>query len=179
MQTLTRPLDSIHPYPENPRINEGAVEGVLNSIKEFGFINPIIIDSSGEIIAGHVRYKAAQRLGMSEVPTIVADHLSPEQAKAYRLADNKTAEVSEWDLAALEQELAELVASFDMSLFGFETGETEAYPVEVFVSEVVEPLVRPGEVWILGRHRVMCGDSTDPSNLLEIVGGGARGPNAD
>ena len=113
------PIGEIRPYKNNPRRNDGAVDAVAASIKNFDFNQPIVVDKNGVIIVGHTRYKAAQKLGMTEVPIIRADDLTEEQAKAYRLADNKTAELADWDFAKLDEELAEL--DFDMSEFGFDT----------------------------------------------------------
>lgn len=112
-------LADLREYENNPRNNDGAVEAVAESIKQFGFKVPIVIDSENVIIAGHTRLKAARLLGLDRVPCIVADDLTPEQIKAYRLADNKTAELAEWDFSALEIELAEL-SEWDMSAFGFD-----------------------------------------------------------
>ena len=111
-------ISELKPYPKNPRINDGAVDAVAASIREFGWKQPLVVDKDGVIVAGHTRYKAAQKLGIEEVPVVVADDLTPEQVKAYRLADNKTAELAEWDFAKLDEELAEL--DFDMSEFGFD-----------------------------------------------------------
>ena len=114
-----RALDSIRPYESNPRRNDGAVQAVASSIREFGFRSPIVVDADGTIIAGHTRYKAAHALGLSEVPVLVADDLTPEQCAAYRLADNKTGELAEWDAELLAVELDGLV-DIDMSAFGFD-----------------------------------------------------------
>lgn len=119
MQIIEKRLDEIHPYENNPRKNEAAVKYVAASIREFGFKVPIVIDAGGEIVAGHTRYKAAQELGLETVPCVVADDLTPQQIKAFRLADNKTAEMAGWDFEALEFEL-EGVGDLDMGLFGFE-----------------------------------------------------------
>lgn len=119
MEIINKKLEEIKPYINNPRNNDDAVPLVANSIKEFGFKVPIIIDRNGEIVAGHTRYKAAKELGMEEVPCIVADDLNDEQVKAFRLADNKVAEASEWDFEILSSELCEII-DFDMSDFGFE-----------------------------------------------------------
>ena len=113
-----RNLGEIRPYEKNPRRNDDAVKYVVESIKEFGFKVPIVIDSNGVIVAGHTRYKAAKELGMETVPCIVADDLTEDQIKAFRLADNKVAEKAGWDFALLEQELDELI-DFDMEAFGF------------------------------------------------------------
>lgn len=120
MEIIQKSINDIIPYENNPRKNEKAVESVKKSIKRFGFKNPIIVDSEGVIIAGHTRYKASLELGLETVPVIVADDLTEKQIKAYRLADNKTGELAEWDFNALEAELFDLSLSFDMSDFGFE-----------------------------------------------------------
>lgn len=121
MNVIEKALSELKEYRHNPRNNDGAVEAVAESIKQFGFKVPIIIDSRGEIIAGHTRKKAAARLGLASVPCIVADDLTPEQIKAFRLADNKTGELADWDFSALEKELEELTAfDVDMSAFGFD-----------------------------------------------------------
>lgn len=119
MNIVNRPIDSITPYEDNPRRNDDAVEPVAKSIKEFGFQQPIVVDKDGVIIAGHTRWLAAKSLGLTEVPCVVAD-LTDKQAKAYRLADNKTGELAGWDFSKLELELADLTLDFDMSDFGFE-----------------------------------------------------------
>ena len=106
------------PYANNPRKNDNAVDAVAASIKKFGFKVPIVVDSRNEIVAGHTRLKAAKKLGLDEVPVIVADDLTPEQVKAFRLADNKTGELSDWDIDLLDNELDEIV-DIDMGDFGF------------------------------------------------------------
>lgn len=122
MEIIIKGIDEIRPYENNPRVNDGAVGAVAESIREFGFQQPIVVDRDGVIIAGHTRYKAAQKLGMTEVPVVVADNLTDEQVRAYRLADNKTGELAEWDFSALEEELAG-IGELDMSLFGFDNTE--------------------------------------------------------
>ena len=118
LQIEYKPVKDINPYGNNPRLNDDAVQYVVESIKEFGFINPILVDANGVIMAGHTRLKAALQLGMDEVPVVYVDDLDEEQVRAFRLADNKTAEIAEWDDGKLEQELAEIL-DIDMSLFGF------------------------------------------------------------
>lgn len=110
-------INEIKPYENNPRINDNAIDKVMASIKEFGFKVPIVIDKDMVIVAGHTRYKAAEKLGLSEVPCIIADDLSPDQIKAFRLADNKVSEFSTWDFELLEKEMSEL--DFDFEEFGF------------------------------------------------------------
>ena len=121
MEIINKKISQIKPYERNPRRNDEAVEYVANSIKEFGFKVPIVIDKDGTIVAGHTRYKASKKLGLKEVPCIVADDLNEEQIKAFRLADNKVGEIAEWDFNILDGELAEI---FDLNMadFGFENG---------------------------------------------------------
>lgn len=119
MEIILKDINEITPYEKNPRKNDEAVKYVANSIKEFGFKVPIIIDKDGIIVAGHTRHKAAKKLGLKEVPCIVADDLSEEQIKAFRLADNKVSEKAEWDFALLSEELLE-IGDLDMGDFGFE-----------------------------------------------------------
>lgn len=119
MEIQERPLDTIRPYENNPRNNDEAVPLVKNSIQEFGFKVPIVIDRDGVIVAGHTRYKAARELGMETVPCVVADDLTPEQVRAFRIADNKVAEAATWDVSALSEELDELEGvGVDMDAFG-------------------------------------------------------------
>ena len=166
-------------YENNPRKNKKAVAAVAESIKLAGFKNPIIIDKDGVIIAGHTRKAAAESLGFDTVPCIIADDLTPEQAAAFRLADNKTAELSEWDDDKLAEEIKAL-ADFpvDLSDFGFDLSEFEERKEveEVELSEEEEeeeivPRMKAGEVWQLGRHRLMCGDSTDKADVLKLLNG--------
>lgn len=112
-------IQDVKPYTKNPRKNDDGVDAVANSIKEFGWQQPIVVDKDNVIIVGHTRYKAAKKLGMDKVPVVVADNLSPEQVKAYRLADNKTGELTDWDMGLLDDELAD-IADIDMSDFGFD-----------------------------------------------------------
>jgi len=118
MQIVEKKVTELKAYEKNPRKNDNAVEPVAESIKEFGFKVPIIIDKDNVIVAGHTRLKAAKKLGMKTVPCIVADDLTPEQIKAFRLADNKVSEFSEWDIDLLTSELKEI--DFDMDIFGFD-----------------------------------------------------------
>lgn len=119
MEIITKKVDELIPYEKNPRKNDEAVEYVANSIKEFGFKVPIVIDKDNVIIAGHTRLKGAKKLGLKEVPCIVADDLTEEQVKAFRLADNKVSEVAEWDMTLLGEELLD-IEDLDMTDFGFE-----------------------------------------------------------
>src|ERR1700730_488472 len=124
MQVELRPITTIRPYENNPRINDQAIDAVAASIQEFGFRQPIVIDADGVIIVGHVRYKSALKLGLKEVPVHVAKDLTPEQIKAYRIADNKTADLSDWNYDLLPIELSELQGlNYDLSLLGFNQDE--------------------------------------------------------
>jgi site-specific DNA-methyltransferase (adenine-specific) len=123
MDIINMKLSDIHPYERNPRLNDEAVDAVAASIKEFGFKNPIIVDKDHVIICGHSRLKAAEKLGLTEVPVVVAADLTPEQVQAYRIADNKTGEIAEWNYDLLPLELRELQgAEFDLTLLGFDKG---------------------------------------------------------
>lgn len=134
IKVTMRKLTELVPYENNPRDNSKAVNAVAESIKEFGFKNPIIVDKNGCIVAGHTRYKAAEKLGLDEVPVIVVDDLSDEQVKAFRLADNKTAELAEWNFELLDSELAE-ICEIDMAAFGFNAIElVDEYENEGHVS---------------------------------------------
>lgn len=134
MQIIEKAIDELREYENNPRHNDGAVDAVAASIREFGFKVPVIIDSEGVLVAGHTRVRAARQLGLETVPCIVADDLTPEQIRAFRLADNKTGELAGWDFSKLEEELAGL--DMDMSLFGFEDhGEVD---VDDFFEEAAE-----------------------------------------
>ena len=119
MEIINKKLDELKPYENNPRFNDDAVEYVANSIKEFGFKVPIVIDKDGVIVAGHTRYKASIELGLEEVPCIVADDLNEEQIKAFRLADNKVAEQATWDFELLDEELNDIL-NINMGDFDFE-----------------------------------------------------------
>ena len=171
LKIVNKKIEDIKPYEKNPRKNDDAVEYVANSIKEFGFKVPIVIDKQNVIVAGHTRYKASKQLGLKEVPCIVADDLTDEQIKAYRLADNKVSEHSEWDFELLEEELNDIF-NINMSEYGFEMSleEEEKEIVEVDVPEMVEETrTKPGYIYQLGKHRLMCGDSTKAENLKELL----------
>lgn len=168
----------LKPYDNNPRHNDGAVEAVANSIKEFGFKVPIVVDKNNVIVAGHTRLKAAEQLGLEKVPCIVADDLTDEQVKAFRVADNKTAELAEWDFEKLEKELKELSdLDVDMSQFGFDD-LLEDETIEIIEDEVPdvdtenEPITKHGDIWKLGKHYLMCGDSTNKADVDMLMRGG-------
>ena len=119
MNIIDKKISEVKPYEKNPRKNDAAVSAVANSIREFGFKVPVVIDKDGVIVAGHTRYKAALSLGLQKIPCVVADDLTSEQVKAFRLADNKVGEIAEWDVNMLEAELSE-IEDVDMGLFSFD-----------------------------------------------------------
>lgn len=168
------PVDRPKPYAKNPRRNDAAVEKVAASIREFGWAQPIVVDGDGVIIIGHTRLKAAKRLGLKTVPVLVRADLTPEQVAALRLADNKTAELAEWDEPLLAAELDALVGAVDMEQFGFDLSApigTDGQTDEDAVPEPPpEPVSRRGAVYALGRHRLMCGDSTSAEDFARLMG---------
>jgi DNA modification methylase len=176
------PIGRVVPYEKNPRINAGAVDAVAKSILEFGWRQPIVVDRDGIIVVGHTRWLAAKQLGLTEVPVHVAADLTPEQAKAYRIADNQTATIAEWDMDLLPLELADLKAlEFDVDLLGFGQDElaklmrTEATAGLVDPDEIPAPpdeaTTKPGDLIILGEHRLLCGDSSKPQDVERLLDG--------
>lgn len=179
VKIVDKPIEWLRPYENNPRNNEQAVEAVANSINEFGFKVPIVATIDGEIVNGHTRFKAAKFLRLKTVPVLIADDLTEEQIKAFRLADNKTGELADWDVELLYSELDELTG-FDMTMFGFEdidfslddfeedekeTGE------EADIDSEEKPKVEYGDIFQLGRHRLMCGDSTSAEDMARLIDG--------
>ena len=182
MKLETRSVASLIPYVNNARTHdEHQVNLIASSIKEFGFCNPVLIDEHNGIKAGHGRVLAAQKLGITEVPTITLSHLSETQKKAYMLADNRMALDAGWNQELLKLEMTELDGlDFDLSLTGFNEEEIAVFLMddpggltdEDAVPEIPEePVSKPGDVWILGRHRLVCGDSTDPLIVDKCLNG--------
>lgn len=166
------PIDEIKPYENNPRENDRAVPYVAESIKEFGFKNPVILSKDNVIVAGHTRIKAAKELGIEEIPCVYADDLTEEQIKAYRLADNKVSEIAEWNFGKLEEELADL--EIDMSQFGWnefeldmlEKGDITPAEYDEDISEYTE-----NEEQYLTKKRVLITyDEEMESQLCEFLG---------
>lgn len=182
MQIYDKPLGWLTPYENNPRNNDEAVEPVANSISEFGFKVPIVATPDGEIINGHTRWKAAKKLKLKTVPVIIADDLTEEQVRAFRLADNKVAEIAQWDIELLLSEI-ESVDNLDMTLFGFTDSdytlddfEDEETGTDISEDEIESEgdsvsSVEYGDIYQLGRHRLMCGDSTSAGDMKELVNG--------
>jgi site-specific DNA-methyltransferase (adenine-specific) len=171
-QIVMRKVAELKPYKNNPRKNDKAVDAVAASIKAFGFKQPIVIDVNDEVIAGDTRLKAAKKNGLDEVPCVVASDLTPEQVKAYRLADNKVGELAEWDWDLLAGEMHDL-ATVDMMQFGFELPKDEPETVEDEYEEELpnDSITNPGDIWQLGRHRLMCGDATSADSVQVLTGG--------
>ena len=178
----SRPIASLIPYARNARTHSDTqVAQIAASIREFGFTNPVLVDADGGVIAGHGRLLAARKLGMTEVPTLELAHLTPAQRRAYVLADNRLALSAGWDEDLLRIELGDLQAEgFDLALTGFDLGEIAGYLADPTtgltdpddVPPVPEtPVSRKGDVWMLGRHRLICGDSTDPGVVERVLAG--------
>lgn len=176
-----RPVSALKPYEKNARTHSAEqVEQLTRSIKEFGFTNPLLIDETDRIIAGHGRLQAALALGMSEVPVIILTGLSEAQRRALILADNKIALNSGWDLKLLTEELADLkLEGYDLTLTGFSLEEIDGM-TSVLVDErdpddapdvPAEPKTKPGDVYVLGPHRLVCGDSTSMENIDRLMRG--------
>jgi DNA modification methylase len=177
-----RNIEAITPYAGNPRTNDHAVEAVAASISEFGFRQPIVVDEAGTIIVGHARYKAALKLGLKTVPVHVAKGLTPAQIKSYRLVDNKTGEIADWDHDRLVEELRELEKmAFDLDVLGFSPDElqelrgAEVVPGLTDPDDIPEPpdaaVTQLGDLWILGGHRLLCGDAGKPEDVDRLLAG--------
>ena len=184
MHVEMRPIASIKPYENNPRENDAGVDAVAASIRAFGFRQPIVVDEDGVIIVGHTRCKAALKLDLEEVPVHVAVGMSKAQAQAYRIADNQTATLSQWDNDKLPLELAQLQElGFDLNLTGFSSDELlrlldsgtnagQADP-DAIPQPPDEPITQPGDLWLLGKHRLLCGDSSKPEDVDRLLHGAA------
>lgn len=174
MDVVNRKIESIKPYEKNPRKNDEAVKYVAQSIKQFGFKVPIVIDKNNVIVAGHTRYKAAKKLKLSEVPCIVADDLNDEQIKAFRLADNKVSEKAEWDFDLLGEEL-DNIFDIDMEALGFDFSideeESEVQEDDYEAELPTEPKAKYGDIYQLGNHRLMCGSATSFEDVDKLLNG--------
>jgi hypothetical protein len=175
-------IPRIQPFHRNPRENDRAVDAVAASIKEFGFRQPIVVDENGVIVVGHTRWKAAIKLGLKKVPVHVAVELTPAQCRAYRIADNQTASIADWDHALLPLELADLKGmDFDLNLLGFEPVELARLLDGDVTSSLTDPddvplppdeaKTQPGDLWILGDHRLLCGDSSKSEDVDRLLDG--------
>jgi site-specific DNA-methyltransferase (adenine-specific) len=183
MKIIMKTVEELIPYINNPRkINANAVDKVASSIKNFGFKVPIIIDKNNEIVTGHTRLLGAKKLKLKEVPCLVADDLTEAQIKAFRIADNKVAEYSEWDEDLLSIEFDTLTdMDFDLELTAFDLDEInkdedievveDDFDTDEALNEIVEPITKRGDVWQLGKHRLMCGDSTVVTDVEKLMDG--------
>jgi DNA modification methylase len=178
MQIVNISLNDLQPYENNPRKNDQAVDKVAKSIKQFGFKVPLVVDKNNVIIAGHTRYKASKKLGLKEVPCIIADDLNENQIKAFRIADNRVGQEAEWDFDLLQEELEELIGSFDLSELGFESEELDFMQEEIKIVEddfdvelPEEPKTKLGDIYQLGNHILMCGNSTSIDDVKKLING--------
>jgi DNA modification methylase len=182
MQIELRELSSIRLYANNPRVNDDGVDAVAKSLQEFGWRQPIVVDQYGVIVCGHTRWKAAQKLGLAQVPVHVATDLTPEQIRAYRIADNQTANLSTWNLDLLPLELADLQqADFDLGLLGFSADELTRIMGDDASGGLTDPddipappdeaTTQAGDLWILGNHRLLCGDSSKAEDVDQLLDG--------
>lgn len=167
-------LTEIKPYGKNPRKNDGAVDAVAESIKQCGYCSPIVVDENNVVLAGHTRLKALKKLGRKECEVVVKEGLTEEQKQKYRILDNKTGEFAEWDLDVLQEQLKDL--DFEGFDFGFESPSFEE-PLQIVEDEIPEvdyenePTAKTGDIWQLGRHRLMCGDSTSIDDVEKLMNG--------
>lgn len=180
IKIIKKDIDELIPYENNARINDAAIDVVANSINDFGFKNPCIIDKNNVLIAGHTRVAACKKLGIKEIPCIVAEDLTDEQIKAFRIADNSSAQVAEWDMDKLMAELQDI--DYDMAKYGLaeqmeqiaeqiaNSGEVQEDNYEM--PKDIQIRIKTGEVWKLGNHRLMCGDSTNQDDVEKLMGGG-------
>lgn len=173
MKVENRKLDEIAPYKKNAKKHDKTqINNVAESIRQYGFVQPIVVDKDGVIVIGHCRYEAAKVLGMKDVPCVCVDDLTEEQVKALRIVDNKSNE-SDWDFDLLADELPEL----DLSAFDFDFGIDDDEETEIVedeapeVDEDAEPIAKLGDIWQLGRHRLMCGDSTNKADVELLMAG--------
>jgi ParB-like chromosome segregation protein Spo0J len=179
----TWPVERLKPYARNARTHsEDQVARIAGSLVEYGWTNPVMVADDGEIVAGHGRLLAAQYLGLSEVPVIRLSHLTPAQVRAYRIADNRFAELAGWDDELLASELHALNAEgFDLDMTGFDGAELDrllaplddegAADEEAIPEPPANPVSRPGDLWLLGEHRLLCGDSTSADDVARLLGG--------
>src|SRR5579871_5856597 len=177
IQMETWPIDRLVPYARNPRKNDQAVDRMCASIREFGFKIPCLIRSDGEVVDGHLRLKAARKLGIDQIPVILCDEWTPAQVKAFRLLVNRSATWAEWDDELLAQELQDLQQSeLDLSLTGFDPGEIDTFLTsDAADQDIALPLPsvavsRPGDLWLCGPHRMLCGDATNPKDVARLLG---------
>ena len=180
-------IEDIIPYHDNPRVNEEAINVVKKSLEEFGFQQPLVLDKDNTIIVGHTRYAAATELGYKEIPCFIADNLNDEKIKAYRIMDNKSAEYASWNYGLLTKEMTDLLESdYDLSFTGFTDEELVDLGLDINLDDFAEegltdedatpelvkdPVTKLGDVWVLGNHRLICGDSTSVDTIDKLMQG--------
>lgn len=179
IKVIEKDINELVPYENNARINDKAIDIVANSIQEFGFKNPCIIDKNNVLVAGHTRVEACKKLGITKVPCIVADDLTEDQIKAFRIADNSSAQVAEWDMDKLMAELETI--DYDMAKYGLAEQMAEIEKIidenkeveeDYFDAELPEePKAKLGDIYQLGNHRLMCGDSTKEEDVAKLMNG--------
>lgn len=192
-KVVQTPIADLQPYANNNRVHtQKNIDKLKASVARFGFVTPILVDSEGIIIAGHGRFEAAKALGLSTVPAVVADHLSPAEVRALRIADNKLAELSDWNEEALQIEFADLMdlgldgeLEFDLDITGFEvpeidiiiggTGRADMVPAETVAAAETDKqaITQPGDLWELGTHRILCGNSMETDSYARLLDGDA------
>jgi|LSQX01.3.fsa_nt_gb site-specific DNA-methyltransferase (adenine-specific) len=174
------PIDTLTPYANNARTHsDDQIKKIQASLREFGFVNPVLIDANRGVIAGHGRIEAAKREGMTEVPCVFVEHLTDAQKRAYILADNRLAELAGWDMDAVRIEMERLAEDgFGIEITGFEFDDIpmgkiaeDDFDADAAAEETIEPITEPGDKWQLGRHRLMCGDSTDRATVDRLMDG--------
>jgi hypothetical protein len=179
LEIQTWPIDRLVLYARNPRKNDAVVDRMCSSIREYGFKVPVLARSDGEVVDGHLRIKAARKLRIDQIPVILCDEWTPAQVKAFRLMVNRSVTWASWDDELLALELQELSqADFDLSLTGFDPGEIDALLLDPEEEERANaapplpenPVSRPGDLWLCGPHRVLCGDATSPEAVARLLG---------
>lgn len=177
MNIVQKSIDEIFPYQKNPRKNNKAVDIVANSLEQYGFQQPIVVDNDNIIIVGHTRYQAAKKLQMKTIPVLVAQDLTAEKAKAYRIMDNKSSEYAKWNDSLLFEELTDLIQDNNINIVSEQTGISEAelnrlfaepLPIQDVVSEDTPTQSKQGDIFILGDHKIACGSSLD-NNIIQSL----------
>lgn len=174
-QIVYMKVEDLQLNARNPRFNDKAVDTVAKSIEKYGFKNPLIVDTNNVVYCGNTRLKAARKLGIEEVPCIIADDLTEQQIREYALLDNKTNEIADWDMELLEEELKELsLEEFNLdweipTIEEEKEPQEDEYDVDTTLEDMEEPRCKQGEIWKLGRHTLMCGDSTNPEDVKKLM----------
>lgn len=173
MEIIEKRLEELKPYENNPRQNDNAVESVANSIKEFGFKVPLVIDKNNVIVTGHTRYKACQKLGFEKVPCIIADDLTEEQIKAFRIADNKTSDLADWDDDLLSIELKDIIGNIDMTEFGFGEFElsmhVEDFEPTEYDNDLIEEYSQNSDNFLKAKRIILTYETEEEEEFLKKI----------